>query len=271
MDTKAIVTDLKEVLKRHKLEGSVEVQEYNIFDGYYEKHRNIFNSSECWYENVESDRMKTLVSDRDEEFLTDVTMDDCGLTDVIFGFFDTPDAAAAMKRIDDAGEPVAPAGLTLDDLRKLLTKEEYSAMKDAIWEDIANNWDWDEAVASGLFNEDSMIEHTDVIEALAYHVVYFEPRTFDEDVAHECHLVPFLWRPPEGEDLDLLALGGCGMDMSPRLDAYQALVDGTLPSNSMLLSEINRNYCESLIGKATMEKALQAARLERPAIVLRTY
>lgn len=272
MDTEAIVTDLKNVLKAHRVSGNVEVQEYNIFDGYYEKHRDIFNSSECWYENVETDRVKQLTHDREVDFLADAVLGELADgEDIVEILQEILDEYGVSPNLKPGGEEITLADFTVAMVDNLLSKQQYRLFKEKVWDFIAESWDWDEAMSSGLFDEDALMDSTDPIEALAYWTVYFEPRTFDEDVAHECRLVPFQWRPRETEDLDLLALGGCGMDMSPKLDAYQALVDGTLPSGSMLLSGINRDYCVSMLGETTYKKALAKAKLKSPAIILRTY
>lgn len=273
MDTQTIVTDLKNVLKQHGVSGSVEVQEYNIFDGYYERHKNIFNSSECWFENVQPvEPMQSLRGNVD--FNSDVILDECDLTDVVEEFLSDRDIDACERYAKAQNLDVADVtvgGMTLSDLKVALGGSDYEELEAAIWDYIEENWDTYEAENSGLFSEEAVRNETDPTEAMAYWTVYFEPREFDPVVARECHLVPFYWRPRESEDLDLLALGGCGMDMSPKLDAYQALVDGTLPAGSMLLSGINRDYCVSMLGEATYEKALSKARLKSPAIILRTY
>ena len=49
---------------------------------------------------------------------------------------------------------------------------------------------------------------------------------FDKEIALECGLTPFKY-----SELNLLALSGYGMDLSPRLDAYQVLTDHTVKSH----------------------------------------
>ena len=70
------------------------------------------------------------------------------------------------------------------------------------------------------------LRHSVLDDCLMYNYVY-EPRIFDEEVAIMCHLIPFKIITDEYEDLELLSFGGCGMDMTYKLEAYQLLADGT--------------------------------------------
>ena len=69
-------------------------------------------------------------------------------------------------------------------------------------------------------------------DALGYWLIYYEPEIVDVSVAIEVGLIPFY----VGEHF-FLALGGCGMDLSPRLDAYQALTDHTIDPSSKFFSD----------------------------------
>ena len=91
--------------------------------------------------------------------------------------------------------------------------------------------------------------------ALRYWIVYFEPLIFDEAIAVECGLVPFSY-----QEIKMLALGGCGMDLSPKLDAYQALTHKTIDRNSRLFSRDNTcgKYFEYVVGETVMQKVLKA-------------
>lgn len=59
----------------------------------------------------------------------------------------------------------------------------------------------------------------------------YQPIIFDEEIADLCGLIPFSIRTSY-EDYELLALGGCGMNMAYKLEAYQLIVDGTCDKNS---------------------------------------
>ena len=91
-------------------------------------------------------------------------------------------------------------------------------------------------------------------EKLSYWPTYFKPLKFNEEIAYQCDLIPFVYRGYE-KDIKLLALGGCGMDLSPRLDAYQALTDRTIDPYSKLFYE--RNYFEYVMGKYLTDEILK--------------
>lgn len=98
-------------------------------------------------------------------------------------------------------------------------------------------------------------------EDLLYWLVYYEPNIASVDVAIECGLIPF-----EYEGRFLLALGGAGMDLSPKLDAYQALTDHTIPENSKLFSD--REHFEYVVGKELTEKVIEVIRKPRPRVIV---
>jgi hypothetical protein len=72
------------------------------------------------------------------------------------------------------------------------------------------------------------------MEVLAYWLIYFEPYIEDEEKAYQSGLFPFRYK-----DKFLLALGGCGMDLSPKLDCYQALTDSSLPAGSQIFRQVD--------------------------------
>ena len=74
---------------------------------------------------------------------------------------------------------------------------------------------------------------------------------FNEAVALECGLTPFSYKGK-----NMLALSGCGTDLTPTLDAYQALVHKTIDSNSRFFS--TDKYFEYLVGEDLAKKVLEA-------------
>ena len=71
---------------------------------------------------------------------------------------------------------------------------------------------------------------------------------YNEEDAYKCDLTPFIIT---GDDKDsyCLALGTCGMDLSPRLDAYYFLQTGNMDPSSMYFSASNKNYFKSLVSE----------------------
>ncbi|WPY01593.1 hypothetical protein Trichorick_01507 (plasmid) [Candidatus Trichorickettsia mobilis] len=82
---------------------------------------------------------------------------------------------------------------------------------------------------------------------------YYEPLVFNEKIALECGLIPFVLKV---DRLCLIAVSVCGSDLSPRLDAYQALTDNTIDENSYLFSDFD--YFQEILGKNLTQKVLEA-------------
>jgi hypothetical protein len=114
-------------------------------------------------------------------------------------------------------------------------------------------------------------EYSDnIFETLGYWTTYFEPYRFDEEIAYKCNLTPFKY-VSDYEDRELLALGGCGMDLSPKLDAYQAMVDGTIDRNSTLLRYPDTDYFSYVVGEAHTKEAIKCITRSKEKIVFETY
>lgn len=104
-----------------------------------------------------------------------------------------------------------------------------------------------------LIERDSFDDwETEERDGLAYWTVYFKPRVEDVEVALKCGLTPFYF-----DDEFYLALGGCGMDLSPKLDAYQALTTKMIPSDSKLLRGGDESYFGYVVGKDVMKEVLE--------------
>ena len=108
-----------------------------------------------------------------------------------------------------------------------------------------------EAIDDNDEDEESLFEIVEqrFWEGLSYWNTYFEPLVFDEEIALECYLTPFTYN-----HVNLLALSGCGMDLSPKLDAYQALTHGTIDRDSSFFSINNNEYFEYVAGKEIVRK-----------------
>ena len=86
-------------------------------------------------------------------------------------------------------------------------------------------------------------------EALSYWPIYFEPLAFNEHIALECDLIPFVF-----EDIKLLALAGCGMDSAVKLDTYQILTCGMIDKRSKYFRKRDKAYFEHVVGKSIYER-----------------
>jgi len=83
-------------------------------------------------------------------------------------------------------------------------------------------------------------------DALMYDWVY-APRIYNEKVAYLCDLIPFKLITLSAE-YKFLSFGGCGMDMTYKLEAYQLLADGSYDANSNFAKE-GIKYFEHYYGK----------------------
>ena len=97
------------------------------------------------------------------------------------------------------------------------------------------------------------------LEKISYWSTYFEPLIFNKKIALECDLTPFVHHGTK-----LLALSGCGMDLSPRLDTYQALTDRTIDKGSRLFND--NAYFEHVVGSHLAAKVKQAISYDVPLL-----
>ena len=70
---------------------------------------------------------------------------------------------------------------------------------------------------------------------------------YNEEDAYKCNLIPFQLTG-DYEDTYCLAFGGCGMDLSPRLDAYYFLQTGKMDPSSRYFSA-DKDYFKSLVSE----------------------
>lgn len=203
------VDELRAFLKERGMEycGMSKDQYYFRDRGsYYDKHRDIFGSSECWWEDVDVDFELWFKSEYpmldDDEIVTEEIMEWADI---------------------DADEWISFVGV-----RYTLLPDELKTEIEYAWEELSFYDVRDDSTKSEMLGLGEYLdERFNDTETLAYWTVYFEPDYFDPEMAHECGLLPFTYKGTE-----LLALGGCGMDLSPKLDKYQALVSGTIDSGS---------------------------------------
>jgi hypothetical protein len=86
-------------------------------------------------------------------------------------------------------------------------------------------------------------------EGLSFWPIYFEPLVFNEKTALECGLIPFSF-----EGIKLLSLAGYGMDLSPKLDAYQVLTNGSIDKKSKYFRKRDKAHFEDVVSRNVYEK-----------------
>lgn len=89
----------------------------------------------------------------------------------------------------------------------------------------------------------------------------FEPRIFNEKIALECGLIPFTLET-EDKTLQLLALGGYGMDLMPLLDAYQFLTHNTIDKNSLYFTD--QYYFKTVVGESITNQIKRTLQKDNP-------
>ena len=114
-------------------------------------------------------------------------------------------------------------------------------------------------VAQGMDEDEREVLRDEAIarleESLTYWLTFYRPAVEDVKVALKVGLVPFY--------LDgklYLALGACGMDLSPKLDAYQALTDRTIDPDSTLFTD--PAYFRYVVGDEVYREVLEALGLK---------
>ena len=91
-------------------------------------------------------------------------------------------------------------------------------------------------------SEDEIYDYVtdDFYEAVGIYNYYRQVSeyNYNEEDAYKCNLIPFTYFDSgENADIYLLAIGGCGMDLSPKLDAYFFLQTGKMDPASMYFRE----------------------------------
>ena len=93
--------------------------------------------------------------------------------------------------------------------------------------------------------------------------IIFEPRKYNEEVALRCGLMPFKYvGGNRNREVKLITLGvypDSAFFVRPRLDAYQALMSGSISQKSIL--ESNKGYFKRVVGEGMTEEVKK--RLEK--------
>ena len=261
-----VVEEIQEVLARHGLSGQVDVSQIRTRDNFWSIHSELldFDRTEEWIDEIEVDykawfRSGAEIDERAVPGEIDQIADlfDGVVEDWLYGDSDDlPIEQETHEEREQAREALREelSSMTLAQIRQHYPSL-YEALIEAIWVYIEDT-PWYDLVEGDLlpelFGVDPAWEY-DIGETLAYWTVYFSPPSgmVDEALAFRCGLVPFRYKGRA-----YVALGACGMDLSPRLDAYQALATGSLPSDSEFIR--NPDYARAVVGDELFEAVMKA-------------
>lgn len=101
----------------------------------------------------------------------------------------------------------------------------------------------------------------EMLESLAYWTIYYHPAIEDVEAAIRCNLTPFYYK-----ETFYLAIGGCGTDLTPKLDAYQMLTTGSIPEDSHALR--HPDYFRGVVGPALAEEALANCKRSTSRVII---
>jgi hypothetical protein len=248
----------------------VEVQEYDIDNEFFQKNEHVWDAinydNPNWEENQEE-----LEIDYTGWFKNDhpVTPDDFPITQELYEYMsengyisfedkwvDNADVGTILRSLEDK---------TFKDLSVDMQTELNEFWKDLEFSDIEEEDFLKEAIeeALGITYLEDEYSSSKFMEIMAYWLVYFSPRREDWGAAWKSGLYPFKY---EGEFM--VALGGCGMDLSPKLDCYQALTYKSLPSRSTVFNDVS--YF-SYVSPVKHGEILKMCKLKEPKIIFTAY
>lgn len=231
----------------------VRIKNHRTEDHYYEKHDIDFDKMMENIDEIEFDREMAF---RNRHPTIDEETVRKNIEEILVELYDEDDPVAYGVTVKEDGEMV----FTMDENGLPIITQDLLAYVQECYDnaDISN---YDSYEFELLFGESyDFIEESDIYDALAFWTLYFEPRWFDEEIAYQCGLIPF-----EYEGIKLLALGGCGMDLSPKLDAYQAFVTSSIPSDSTFFND--KRYFDYVVGDNTAKRVEEEITLPNPKIV----
>ena len=135
--------------------------------------------------------------------------------------------------------PISIDSINYSDLDNITIPEE-------VFYDTISNYD-----AGDYTDHEDMIEEADqeIMEAIFMLPTVWEVKFSDFDIklALKCNLIPFKYYDRNSDKTKhFLASGCCGMDLSPRLELYQFLQDGTMDKHSKLYGIINHGYTNDI-------------------------
>jgi hypothetical protein len=184
------------------------------------------------------------LANSDDWVVRDTESDECGEFDEILETMTYSELPSSLK---------ADLDLWWDDL----TLEEASIIESVVG-------------AIGYVDLEAHYDSMHYLDEICMLNVFYEPRVVDEDAAFKAKLMPFCYRSCDDDEIFMLSLAGCGMDLSARLDLYQALTSKTLPSDSQAFNVNNKDFFRSVCG-VEAEEVLKMCELSRPKVVFEAY
>jgi hypothetical protein len=274
MNKEQLQKDLQETLKKYGLDiQHVSIDHEKISNDFYTTNANIWDSSECWFDNLEVNKTNWLLSEYGKnsiqlEFnIGDYELIYNAVLRILHAHTEHSEYVTTNK-IHITNEIIeAEFGdfeeTTLKSLKTYLPENIFDEILEEIIYAISNeNFHSIEENLYVWFGIEYPEETFNEFEALAYWTVYFQPRIENEELAWELNLIPFWF---DGEFY--LALGGCGMDLSPKLDAYQALTDGTVPRSSRFRDDTK--YAKHVVKEKVFNKVMETIKCD-PIIHIHT-
>lgn len=280
MSNQKIIDEIKAVLARYGKEAGHCMAVSNIRtvpqERYLTKHRNLYESITNRFEDLEDLRQEALVEFVEERLskadvdrgvdLEDMPADVADAAVVALAPY--AEAIKANLVAYDADDSREPEGLDLREIAEIspeaavaATEAVYRAAVAGARAGTIEDRDLEVIFMNTRSSLESFRGENELSEAIAYWTTYWEPERFDADVAARCGLVAFGF-----DDMKLLALGGSGMDLSPKLDAYQALTHGSVPADSMFIRQAD--YARGVVGDAVFEEVMKKVARESPEITI---
>lgn len=256
------------------ISGQVRRNDFQIVNDYYNAYDNIYsdligNRRKLEYDEV--DRVLSMINPRDfnphvklgtvarilAEFYGDADM----IIESAYGITFSNENVEKIKQLHDKTLK------TVEEEKPKLYEQLGDMAVNIFNREIGSLGDIKDYELNELYGIKNTYEFFDIMRDLDYWKVYFEPPIFDADLARKCGLVPFTYHGDDGIK-NLLALAGCGMDLSPKLDAYQALMSGSLPRDSRFIDD--DDYAKYVVGEKIYEEVIEEA-TKSPEFTIHTW
>lgn len=145
---------------------------------------------------------------------------------IVSGLYDTPFYVTEYMSVSSVDLDIIEFNMDLAK-QHILDKDDYVNISDE---------DFEDEVREKFYNKVFMYNYYPKVSR----------NNYSEEDAYKCDLIPFKLIG-DYEDSYCLAIGGCGMDLSSRLDAYYFLQTGNIDPSSMYFSAGNKDYFKSSV------------------------